>query len=121
MTKIVYNACFGGFGLSHKAIMRYGELANLNLLYVPGEHSVAWDNRYYKDGIQDDEHYFSDRDISRTDPFLAQVVEELGNEANDSYSELAIRELEPGTKYRIDEYDGSERVITVDEYHWEIA
>ena len=119
MTKIVYNACFGGFGLSHKAIMRYGELANLNLLYVQGDHD--WNSYYYKDGIQDDDHYFSDRDISRTDPFLVQVVEELGKEADDRYSELAIRELEPGTRYRIDEYDGNESVITIDEYHWEVA
>jgi hypothetical protein len=119
MTKIVYNSCFGGFGLSHKAIMRYGELANLNLLYVQGDHE--WNSHYYRDGIQDDEHYFSDRDIPRTDPFLVQVVEELGNEAGDIYSELAIRELEPGTKYRIDEYDGAESVMTIDEYEWRIA
>lgn len=119
MTKIVYNACFGGFGLSHEAIMRYGELANLNLLHVPGEHE--WNNSYYKGGVRDDDHYFSDNDISRTDPFLAQVVEELGEEANGSYSELVIRELEPGTKYRIDEYDGNESVVTVDEYHWSVA
>lgn len=119
MTKIVYNACFGGFGLSHEAIMRYGELANLNLLYVPGEHS--WNNSYYKDSIQDDDHYFSDNDISRTDPFLVQVVEELGAKANDTYSELAICELAPGTKYRIDEYDGNEAVLTIDDYDWSVA
>jgi hypothetical protein len=119
MTKIVYNTCFGGFGLSHEAIMRYGELANLNLLYVQGEHDC--NNSYYKYGIQDDDHYFSDRDISRTDLFLVQVVEELGDKANDSFSELAIREIEPGTKYRIDDYDGNEAVMTIDDYYWETA
>ena len=119
MTKIVYNACFGGFGLSHEATMRYGELADLNLLHVPGEHE--WNNSYYKDGVQDDDHYFSASDISRTDPLLVQVVEELGDKANDSYAKLAIQDLEPGTKYRIDEYDGNEAVLTIDDYYWETA
>lgn len=95
MTKIVYNACFGGFGLSKKAIARYTELS----------------------GISE----FSVYDLSRTDPFLVQVVEELGEKANDAYSYLLIRELPAGTKYRIDEYDGNERVFTIDDYEWEIA
>jgi hypothetical protein len=120
MTKVVYNTCYGGFGLSHEATMRYGELANLNLLYVKGnEH--RWDSRYYKDGIEDNDHYFSYLDIERDDPLLAQVVEELGDAANGDFSRLAIAELEPGTKYRIDEYDGMESVMTIDDYEWSIA
>lgn len=120
MIKIVYNACHGGFGLSHEATMRYGELANLNLLHVEGEHSL-WDSHYYKDGIEDDDHYFTGRDIERDDPILAQVVEELGDAANGDFARLAIRELEPGTRYRIDEYDGMETVMTIDDYEWSVA
>jgi len=119
MTKIVYNACHGGFGLSHEATMRYGELANLNILYVEGDH--RWDSHYYKDGIEDDDHYFSSRDIERTDPLLVQVIEELGAAANGDFARLAIRELAPGTQYRIDEYDGMESVMTIDDYEWSIA
>jgi len=29
--------------------------------------------------------------------------------------------LEPGTQYRIDEYDGMESVMTIDDYEWSIA
>ena len=29
--KVVINACYGGFGLSHKAIMRYAELKGFKL------------------------------------------------------------------------------------------
>jgi hypothetical protein len=29
MTKVAYNACYGGFSLSHKAIMRYAELKGI--------------------------------------------------------------------------------------------
>ena len=94
MTKIVYNGCFGGFGLSRAAWERYVEL-----------------------GGKAESQY----DMDRTDPILVQVVEELGQEANGSFADLCIRELETGTKYRIDEYDGSESVVTIDEYDWSVA
>jgi len=98
MTKIVFNADYGGFGLSKKAILRYWE--------IKGE-------------IPPDDWY--DREVYRGDPILVQVVEELGKDANDGFSKLAIRELEPGTKYRIDEYDGYESVMTIDDYEWSVA
>ena len=94
MTKIVYNACFGGFGLSETAWERYREL-----------------------GGQETDR----RDINRADPVLVQVVEELGEEANTRFSELRIRDLPEGTKYRIDEYDGNESVCTIDDYDWSVA
>jgi hypothetical protein len=50
-----------------------------------------------------------------------QVVEELGEDANTRFSELAIADIPEGTKYRIDEYDGSESVMTVDDYNWSVA
>jgi hypothetical protein len=31
MTKIVYNACHGGFGLSEAAILRYAEIKGIKL------------------------------------------------------------------------------------------
>jgi hypothetical protein len=98
MTKIVYNNCFGGFGLSKAAINRYWELKG------QPEPEGWWES-----------------ELRRDDPLLVQVVEELGAEASDWAGELSIRELETGTKYRIDEYDGLETVMTIDEYKWEIA
>lgn len=53
----------------------------------------------------------------RTDPILIQVVEELGKEANDSYSRLKIVEFS-GDKYRICEYDGLEYIETPDSINW---
>lgn len=94
MTKIVYNACFGGFGLSDEALERYRELGGKCL------------SRY---------------DIERDDPLLVQVVEELGDQANTRFSDLRIADLPAGTKYRIDEYDGSESVMTIDDYEWSVA
>jgi hypothetical protein len=65
--------------------------------------------------------YFSDRDIERTDPILVQVVEELGDKANGMCAELRITEVRAGTRYRIDEYDGNESVMTQDSYKWSVA
>lgn len=98
MTKIVYNACYGGFGLSQKAIDRYWEIKGEPL---PKD---WWD-----------------MDVHRTDPILVQVVEELGEGANARCADLKIRELKKGTIYRIDEYDGNESIVTQDEYEWSVA
>ena len=98
MTKIVYNACYGGFSLSEKAIKRYWELK--------GE-------TYPED--------WWDRSIDRADPILVQVVEELGESANGAFAELKIRPLVKGTLYRIDEYDGLEQVMTQNDYDWSVA
>lgn len=90
MTKIVYNSCFGGFGLNDKAKARYEELSGKKDVYV--------------------------YELDRADPFLVQVVEEMN--ANDTYAELKIAELPAGTQYRIDEYDGAETVMCVNDYDW---
>ena len=100
MTKIVYNACYGGFGLSDKAVARYWELKGLPV------HDAF--TRY-------------DLENDRADPILVRVVEELGDEANSLYSKLVIDELPAGTLYRIDEYDGMETIMTQDDYDWKVA
>ena len=115
MTKIVYNACYGGFGLSDKAVLRYAELKGLNLVKEKTEFSWGiWKNA-------DTGEYFSESDLERSDPILVQVVEELGKEANGDCADLAIEDLAPGTQYRIDEYDGYESVGTRDSYDWKTA
>lgn len=139
MTKIVYNACYGGFSLSHKAIMRYAELKGLTLFVqdqrVLGSHYYFCPVDKFK-LINDKEHkqpvqpgrfdasstlYFSDHNIERTDPALVQVVEELGAAANGRCAKLQIDEVPEGTQYRIDEYDGFESVMTIDSYDWKVA
>jgi len=99
MTKIVFNACFGGYGLSEAAIMRYAKIKGINIA-IGG---------------------FSVYEIDRADPALVQVVEELGEAANGRSAALRIAEVPAGTLYRIDEYDGSESVMTQDDYNWSVA
>ena len=114
MTKIVYNDCYGGFDLSKKAIQRYCELSGLGAKLV--EEDGYWGQWELPNG-----DYWHASDLSRDDPFLVQVVEELGEEAEGNAASLLIRELPAGTKYRIDGYDGWETVMTIDEYAWKVA
>lgn len=80
--KVVYNNCYGGFGLSDKAI----ELGRV----LSGD--INW----------------TEPDC-RHDPILVQVVEQLGEEVNSRHADLRIKEVRG--KYRIDYYDGYETVI----------
>jgi hypothetical protein len=143
MTKIVYNACRGGFGLSHKGIMRYAELKGITL-YAGNEYAVDLNHgsafntyttipyneflsiyeecRKERNFSRSNALMFRVRDIARTDPVLVQVVEELGIEASDQYAELRIVELPAGTRYRIKENDnGYETVETPDDLKWDVA
>lgn len=117
MTKVVYNGCFGGFGLSDQAVLRYAELKGITLYRSYKSNSLR--SLFYTD--PDMKHCYSINDISRADPSLAQVVEELGDAANGIYAKLYIEDIPAGTPYRIDEYDGNESVMTVDNYEWETA
>jgi hypothetical protein len=139
MAKIVYNACYGGFGLSHEAVLRYAEVKGITL-YHKDESGIF--THYYLcppeefERLRDEDHnnpirqgryersnamYFSPSNIERNDPALVQVVEELGDKANGQCAKLRIAEVPAGTLYRIDEYDGNESVETKYAYDWKVA
>lgn len=84
--KVVINKCFGGFGLSAEAEKLYCELTGTN----PED--------------------FSYHELARTDPVLVAVVEQLGDQVNNSYSELKIVEVPDEVEWTIQEYDGIEWV-----------
>ena len=115
--KIVYNTCFGGFGLSRKAILRARELSGDSKW---GGACLAGDV-INEDGKTLDHDYGHCSDLKRNDSSLVTVVEELGEEASGPFAKLEIRDIPSGMKYRIDEYDGSESVMMIDDYDWEIA
>lgn len=98
MTKIVYNNTFGGFSLNEKAIVYGREISGNSEWPKP---KSSWD-------------------VSRTDPILVKIVEDLADPSG-TYGDLKIREIPAGTKYYIEEYDGAETVVTEDEHTWHIA
>jgi hypothetical protein len=139
MVRVVYNACYGGFSLSREACKRYWELQGkevwieqdkqfkspdmFTVWLVPPEERLEqkdWRSMAQDDRIAFNKKYseqtWSDHKVSRHDPILVQVVEELGAKANGDYGNLAIAEV--SGSYRIDEYDGYETVKEPDGYDW---
>lgn len=137
MTKVVYNACYGGFGLSEEAIQRYWEIKGQQVWIekslwgstvwlVPLEERMEQKSteEYASMSMEErttyNEAYLAqswyDRNVDRHDPALVQVVEELGDKASGEYARLRIAEV--SGPYRIDEYDGSESVETSGSYDW---
>jgi hypothetical protein len=136
MVRVVYNSCYGGFGLSREACERYWELQGkevwiengefmdmFTVWLVPPEERVVqkdWRSMTQDERIDFNQRYSKQtwyhRDVSRHDPILVQVVEELGEKANGECAKLAIDEI--SGPYRIDEYDGFESVECPDSYDW---
>lgn len=85
--KVVINRCFGGFGLSKKAVKDLG-------CKTP---------------------YDYDSEDMRTAPELIKLVEEKGSEyCSDSMSQLKVVEIPDDVDWYIDNYDGVE---TIEEVH----
>lgn len=81
---VVINDCYGGFGLSERAEREYRKLAGIT--------DPSW----------------HDRDIPRDDPYLVQIVRELGMAANGRHANLKIVEIPGDVDWLIQEYDGAE-------------
>lgn len=147
--KVVYNACYGGFGLSPLAIKRYylAKHPETRLFFykteyldggqkatrIPGDdkslkglsshrteiRTKDFGEEFYvesisssdESGFWSNKYYVSAYDIERDDPDLVRVVEELGDDASGDCAELAVADIGE-EKYRIEEYDGWESVIT---------
>lgn len=125
MRKIVINRCYGGFGLSEKAVIRYFEILDkpifvereksfdLNYYYFcePSEyHKLHDEAKETGDYEKVNQLHFADYRLDRDDPILIQVVEELGEEANGNHAELDIIEIPDGVEYTIEDYDGVESI-----------
>jgi hypothetical protein len=114
--KIIINRCYGGYGLSEKAVMMYAKLKGLTLYPDPDGgithyYTIPVDQYKKMEKEVRNKHYFYPaRAISRSDPLLVQVVEELGLEANEDLAELKIIDIPDDLDYEIDEYDGIETI-----------
>jgi len=105
--RVVINACHGGFGLSHEAILRYHELQAQTIQWRSTEYSNIF--LYYTDPEDPDGSLWNDHDIPRDDPYLVRVVQELGGEAaGGAHSVLKIVEIPESVSWIIQEYDGLE-------------
>jgi hypothetical protein len=134
MTKLVINRCYGGFGLSHEAVMRYFEIKGIAVYPEQGKDywkfwtywTVKPEDRialkegedFYMMSMNDRQAYNKahseqtvyERDIERDDPALVQAVEELGEKANGDHAELKVVQIPDYVDWQIEEYDGMEHV-----------
>jgi len=127
--KVVINKCYGGFSLSPLAVKRMAELQGKECYFYAGSFGnykqaslkeaekaflfFAFDvpnvtNEQMNDNEFYGEHELDNRPNDRSDKFLVQVVEELGEKANGSCAELKVVEIPDGIDYEIEEYDGME-------------
>jgi hypothetical protein len=135
MMKVVINSCFGGFGLSHAAMLRYAEIKKIKVYaeedkygffdyytvpkekrtpeVVDGWSSLPLSKRQQLNKQWSEERLY-DREIARDDKVLVQVVEELGSKnASGRFAALKIVNILDGVEWQIDEYDGSESISEV--------
>ena len=135
--KVAINRCFGGFGLSHEAVLRYFEIKGITVYPEQGkDHWKFWtywtvkpedrieskegdafyamsmeDRRAYNQAHSEQTVY--ERDIARNDPALIQAIEELGQAAAGQFAEIAIVEIPDDADWQIEEYDGLEHIAEV--------
>jgi hypothetical protein len=99
--KIVINARYGLFGLSHAACVRARELG-LQVTLAGERHE---DGRGFSDSS-----FLSYSHDYRADPRLVQVVEELGEAANSNSARLKVVEIPDGVEWHLMDYNGWESI-----------
>lgn len=112
MTKIVIAKSHAGFGLSDEAMEAYFKAKNIPFVkewdeYVGGTQKS---HNYYIEGV-----IFFEDEISRNDPDLVRIVEEMGRAAwmDDFSAELKVVEIPDGVNWEIRNYDSKEWVAEV--------
>ena len=121
MKKIVISPTWVGFGLSHKAKLRYAELAGFKLwfkvdniaLKVYGEdrlHECPDRDKYnyYTNEKCGDDSHWSDWNLGREDSGLIQVIEEMGDEASAYVGGMVIVEVPDNVDWILEECEGCE-------------
>lgn len=129
--KVVINSCYGGFSLSHEAIMRYFEIKNIPVYplqeckwgfttysKVPPEsrsqfegfNTLSLEERKEYNRKYDEQTFYVYDGLNRNDPVLIQVVEEMGEAANGRHAQLKIVDIPDGVDFEIEEYDGIETI-----------
>ena len=125
--QVVINRRYGGYGLSHEAIMALAELKGFKLFPIKGEYSTMqyWKKEHtpltHKEFMKlsetereaylkmKKEFKFEPMYVPRHDKDLVKIVRTMGEAANGPFAHLVI--VDAHKNYDIDEYDGMEKII----------
>lgn len=116
MQKIVINSCYGGFGLSHEAMLEYAKRKDITV--YPEKHNFGFYTYWLqpKPIRNENSNTLSDGDIKRDDPILVSIVEEMGSKkASGEFAQLKIVEIPDDVEWEIEQYDGNEWISEVHE------
>jgi hypothetical protein len=106
--KVVINKKHGGFNLSKEAVLSYGYKTGLNILV---KRDAEFKNiTYYYLNKEKEESSFYEWAIERDDLILIEVIEQLGDLASNSGSELKIVEIPDDIKWYISDFGGLESI-----------
>lgn len=129
--KVVISTCYGGYGLSYAAMLRYCELKGIEVWPEEGNFADMWtywtvppglrvgsDENFHEWPLEERQAYNMMYDkqtvdcykIDRADPVLVQVVEELGEDAKGRFADLKVIEIPDDVEWTIEEYDGWESI-----------
>lgn len=138
--KVVINNCFGGFGLSAKAVRKYAELCGFDVFAYADRrmlkniydskdrtivkltdeqeeeknHIIYWIKNDLGEETTSEKlnsaEWFHDRDIKRNDDSLIKTIKLLKKEANGRCASLKVVTIPDNVDYEIDEYDGLESI-----------
>ena len=109
--KVVINVCYGGFGLSNKAVKRCLELGMKETTYnKQGNYTDET-----ADFVKSEKKYYaknSHLESFRANPIVVQVVEQMGDKANGDFAKLKVIDIpfDSIEGWHIDEYDGWESI-----------
>jgi hypothetical protein len=106
---IVINNCHGGFGLSWDAQIAYLERAGIAYTLIDRE-SRDDTIRFGQEIKLSNGDYWYDREISRDDPVLVNLVREMGPAVNSNFAKLKVVKIPGNVEWSIEEYDGLEWV-----------
>ncbi len=115
--KVVINRCWGGFGLSQKALhaLYHQKCDSIRRKTEEDARSECPD---IFDSLAKMSYgpliggyvYFGGGDMDRDDPALVRVIEDMGKAADGLFAELKIVVIPNDLSWSIDDYDGMETV-----------
>ena len=112
--KVVINSSYGGFSLSHEAIMAYakrkGTVVYPELSSRSRAATLYWTVPPEQQTESGNGQTLYDREIPRDDSDLIAVIEELGEAADGRHARLTVVEIPDDVQWQIEEYDGYEHV-----------